>query len=112
MTMNNPKLRRRYAREFKEEAVRLLLSSNKPVKELARELGTTHVSLLKWKQEALRNGDSPEQARPGSVRVHYALLEQENIQLKKELDILRQQRDILKKSLGILCEDPQQKGMP
>jgi hypothetical protein len=39
-------------------------------------------------------------------------LEQENIRLKKEVESLREQRDILKKSLGILSADPLLGGMP
>jgi len=55
MTMNS-NYQKRYTREFKEEAVRLLLTSGRSVKVLARELGTSHVSLFNWKEEALRNG--------------------------------------------------------
>jgi hypothetical protein len=62
--------------------VRLLLTSGKSVKVLARELGTSHVSLLNWKAEALHNGDFPQGAKPEGVRGNYAVLEQENIRLK------------------------------
>lgn len=53
MPMKNPRLQRRYVWEFKQEAVRLLITSGRPFKELPREPGTTRVSLLKWKAEAL-----------------------------------------------------------
>lgn len=113
--VKSDKYRKRYTREFKEEAVRLLLTTDKSVKELARELGTSHVSLLNWKEEALHQGGDLQKAKgqdnPG-VRVNYAVLEQENIRLKKEVEVLRQQRDILKKSLGILSHDPLREGMP
>jgi len=111
MTMNS-NYQKRYTREFKEEAVRLLLTSGRSVKVLARELGTSHVSLLNWKEEALRNGDFPQGAKRDGVRVNYALLEQENLRLKKEVETLRQQREILKKSLGILSPEPLREGMP
>lgn len=110
-TMSN-RTAKRYTREFKQEAVRLLLTSEKPIQTVARELGVSDVSLGKWKKEALENGDHPEQAKPKGIRVHYAVLEQENLRLKKENEHLRQQREILKKSLGILSHDPLQKGMP
>ena len=103
---------KRYTREFKEEAVRLLLTSGKSVKELARELGTTDKSLRDWKTQALRNGDHPEQAGSKGIRINQALLEQENLRLKKENQTLRQEREILKKSLGIFSRDPLRKGMP
>jgi transposase len=103
---------KRYTKEFKEEAVRLLVTSGKPVNELARELGPSSKSLRDWKAQALRNGDCPEQAGPKGIRINHALLEQENLRLKKENQTLRQEREILKKSLGILSQDPLQKGMP
>jgi transposase len=110
MTMSNRG--KRYTRQFKEEAVRLLLTGDKSAKELGRELGVTDVSLGNWKRQALHNGDHPEQARPNAIQIHRAVLEQENLRLKKEVESLRQQRDILKKSLGILSADPLQEGMP
>lgn len=39
------KATKRYTKEFKEEAVRLLLTSDKSAKELARDLGVSNVSL-------------------------------------------------------------------
>jgi transposase len=103
---------KRYTRQFKEEAVRLLLTSDKPVEHLARELGVSGVALGQWKREALRNGDRPLEAKPKGLRIHYSVLEQENLRLKKELETVRQEREILKKSLGILSQDPLRKGMP
>ena len=112
--MKSENYQKRYTREFKEEAVRLLLTTDKSVKELARELGTSHVSLLSWKEEALhRGGLGTDSKRPeAGVRVNYAVLEQENLRLKRELETLRRERDILKKSLGILSQDPLREGMP
>ena len=103
---------KRYTKEFKEEAVRLLLTSDKSARELARDLGITDVSLCNWKREAIRNGDHPEQARPNGLQISRKVLEDENIRLKKEVETLRRQREILKKSLGILSVDPLEGGMP
>jgi transposase len=102
----------RYSREFKEEAVRLLATSGKNAKQLARELGTTGTSLAAWQEAAIRNGDHPQQAQLDGVRLHYSVLKLENERLKKELETLRQEREILKKSLGILPRKRSQKGMP
>jgi len=112
--MKSEKYQKRYTREFKEEAVRLLLTSDKSVKELARELGTSHVSLLSWKEEALHCGGLAKDGKgqENGVQVNYAVLEQENLRLKRELETLRRERDILKKSLGILSQDPLREGMP
>jgi len=102
----------RYSQEFKQEAVRLLLTGGKNAKELGRELGVTGQSLANWREEAIRNGDHPEQAQLNSVRVHYSVLKLENERLKKELDVVRQERELLKKSLGILPRTRSGKGMP
>lgn len=102
----------RYSREFKEEAVRLLLTSGKDAKHLAQELGCTGTSLAAWRDQALANGDHPELAKPEGVRVNYAVLKLENQRLKQELETLRQEREILKKSLGILPRTQRRKGMP
>ena len=103
---------KKYTRQFKEEAVRLLITGDKSTKELARELGVSDVSLGNWKRQALQNGDHPAQAKPQGIQISRTVLEQENIRLKREVESLRQQRDILKKSLGILSADPLQGGMP
>jgi transposase len=102
----------RYSKAFKEEAVRLFLTSGKNAKELARELGTTGPSLAAWTEQAIRNVDHPEQARRAGLQVHYSVLKLENEHLKQELAILQQEREILKKSLGILPRKRSQKGMP
>lgn len=103
---------KRYTRQFKQEAVRLLLTSEKPCEQLARELGVSGVALADWKRQALRNGDHPELAKPNGLQVSRTVLEQENLRLKKELETVRQEREILKKSLGILSQDPLPRGMP
>ena len=103
---------KRYSREFKQEAVRLLMTSGKTARQLGRELGVTSMSLANWREQAIANGDHPEQAKPDGVRIHYSVLKLENARLKKELETVRQEREILKKSLGILSSKPSQKGMP
>src|SRR6185437_688450 len=102
----------RYSKEFKDEAVRLLLNGGKTAKQLGKELGVTGQSLANWQEEAIRNGDHPEQAKLESARVHYSVLKLENERLKKELEVVRQERELLKKSLGILPRTRSGKGMP
>lgn len=102
----------RYSKEFKEEAVRLLATSGKRAKHLARELGCSATMLGTWREEAIRNGDHPDQAKLDGVRIHYSVLKLENERLKKEVETLRQEREILKKSRGILPRAQLRKGMP
>jgi transposase len=102
----------RYSQEFKQEAVRLLLTSGKTAKQLGQELGVTGQSLADWREEAIRTGDHPERAKLDSVRVHYSVLKLENERLKKELEVVQHERELLKKSLGILPRTRSGKGMP
>jgi len=109
MSQNHAK---RYSREFKQEAVRLLLTSGKTAAELGRELGVSKMTMGTWREQAIAHGDHPQDAQPEGARISYSVLKLENARLKKELEIARQQRDILKKSLGILSQEKSQKGMP
>lgn len=102
----------RYSKEFKQEAVRLLMTSGKTAAQLGRELGVTGMSLANWREQAIRNGDHPQEAKLDGVHLHYSVLKLEIARLKKELETVRQEREILKKSLGILSSKPSQKGMP
>ena len=90
------KTRRTYTREFKIEAVRLLKTSGKSAAQIERELGIGGGCLARWKREFAAEG---EQAFPGHGRL---TPDQERIhQLERENEILRQERDILKKAVAI-----------
>jgi transposase len=100
---------RRYDAPFKEQAVKLLLSSGKSLHCIARELGVSDAALDEWKQEHLRKNDGVD--RYGR-RVTAEQLFIENQQLRRNLERVTTERDILKKSLGILSQEPPQKDMP
>ena len=91
---------RRYDAQFKEEAVRMLFSSGRSVSCIAKELGVSPHTLKEWKDVHLKNGGSA------------VALDLENQRLRRELERVTQQRDILKKSLGILFEEAPPKDMP
>jgi transposase len=85
-----------YSREFKLEAVRLSEHTDKSVAQIARELGVRERVLYRWRRE-LR--EEPEQAFPG--KGHQSELEEEIRRLRRELERVQQEREILKKTLGI-----------
>ena len=90
------KTRRTYTDEFKREAVQLLETSGKSMSQIERDLGIGKGNLGRWKKEFAANGEN---AFPGQGRL---TPEQERIrQLERENEILRQQRDILKKAVAI-----------
>jgi transposase len=90
------KQRRTYAREFKLEALQLWQTSGKSAAMIEGDLDIPRGMLYKWKREL---GASPENAFPGHGRMSPA--DEELRQLRRELEIARQERDILKKAVAI-----------
>ena len=85
--------RQTFSKEFKLEAVRLLETTNKPAADLARELGVRRNLLYKWQEQLREKG---EDAFPGKGR--RTEKDDEIARLKRELDRVREERDILKKA--------------
>jgi transposase len=90
------KARRRYSREFKLEALRLLESSGLSAAQIERDLDIGDGCLLQWKKQF---GKAGEHAFPGQGVLSP---EQEEMRrLRRENEVLRQERDILKKAVAI-----------
>ena len=92
--------RKHYSREFKLEAVRLLEQSDKPATELARELGIRRNLLYKWRDTLSEKGDA---SFPGVGRKRD--FEEENARLRRELERVKEERDILKKAAAYFARD-------
>jgi transposase len=90
------KEQRTYTREFKQEAVQLERSSDKSQAQIARDLGIADSTLH---HRCKLFSEQGEQAFPGSG--HQTPQEEELRHLRRENDLLRQERDILKKAIGI-----------
>ena len=90
------KVQKTYTPEFKREAVQLAQTSGKPIAQVARELGISDRSIHQWRKEL---GEHGLEAFPGSG--HQTAQEEELRRLKRELEVTRQERDILKKALAI-----------
>lgn len=89
-----------YSDEFKRDAIRLLETSGKTVTELENELGLSHGLLRKWQKRF--------QFNPVSEQLELSEVEQLKTELrtlKRELEITRMERDILKKTVGIFSKD-------
>ncbi len=98
------KPRRKFDLAFKEEAVQLWLTSGRSARVVAGELGINENSLHNWKA---RFAPAPPGGGGGAgAKRTLAQAEAEIAALRREADNLRQQRDILKKTLGILSEPP------
>jgi transposase len=90
------KKRRKYAREFKREAVRLWQTTEKSAREVEDDLGIARGLLYRWKRQLAAKG---EDAFTGQGRISAA--DEELRRLKRELEIVKQERDILKKAVAI-----------
>jgi transposase len=88
--------RRTYSREFKLEALRLWQTTEKSAREVEEDLGITRGLLYKWKRKFKAEG---EKAFPGKGNLSED--EEELRRLRRENEILRQERDILKKAVAI-----------
>lgn len=93
--------RRKYSAEFKRDAVRMLESEDRTVAEVAASLGIDRSTLRAWKLAVERDGDAafPGNGRPKST-------EDEVRELRRELALVRQERDILKKAMAYFAKPP------
>ena len=91
----------RYPKEFKLEAIRLLNEGEKPVAEIARELGVKRTLLYRWRDEVKKKSDKAFKGpgRPKSDEMS------ELSRLRQENKNLREERDILKKAAAYFAKD-------
>ena len=85
--------RKKFTKEFKLEALRLMRESGKPAADVARELGIRRNQLYKWEEKFHVHG---EEAFPGHGR--RVAKDDEVARLKRELARVKEERDILKKA--------------
>jgi transposase len=97
-----------YTDQYKQEALELWRASGRSAAKVAAELGIRAPLLYRWAQlERESNASKSEQTSKRSVEA----LEAEIRRLRAENAKLLEQREVLKKSLGILSEAPP-RGMP
>jgi transposase len=95
-----PKEQRTFTKEFKVEAVHLVQTSGKSQSQVARDLGIADSTLHHWCKEFSQAG---EKAFVGSGNPIAG--EEELRRLKRELEVTRQERDILKKAVAIFSRN-------
>ena len=83
------KHRRKYDKEFKIQAVKLLLESGKTTNEIADDLGISSGNLTRWKREYREDAEN---AFPGKGRMKPE--EEELRRVKKQLARVTMERDI------------------
>lgn len=99
------KPRRKFDEEFKREAVNHWLTSGKSAETIAQELDVKSNLLYAWKKRfapADAGGRAAAGAKPATLAEAQAQLEA----AQREIRHLREQREILKKTLAIIAESP------
>ncbi len=92
----------RYSKEFKCEAIRLLNEGNKPISEIAMELGVKRTLLYRWRDQLNNKGDeafSGKTGRPTTDKIS------DISRLRRELREVKEERDILKKAAAYFARD-------
>jgi transposase len=86
--------RRKFSDEFKREAVRLAYESGRRLVDVAQELELRPDMIRRWRRKFSGGG----QGAVGTIA------EQEVRRLQRELSLVREERDILKKALAIFSD--------
>jgi transposase len=82
------KVRRKFDEPYKREAVRFLEETGRPLAAVARELGVSEQALSRWRQKyGTGTGEAVSPSEAAELQ-----------RLRREVEILRQERDFLKKA--------------
>jgi len=92
--------RRKYNREFKVEAVRMVLEGERTLTQVAQNLGINRNMLARWRDELRK--DVQEAFRGQGKKTAQ---DEELSRLRRELNQTKQERDILKKALAYFAEE-------
>ena len=95
----------KYPQEFREEAVRYWLSSGQKLATVAADLGLSPQCLRSWRQQMESTTATGMATNSNANHSNELALARENGQLRRELEAMTRQRDILKKAVSILSED-------
>jgi transposase-like protein len=91
--------RRKFTREFKADAVRLVTTGGKTIAEVTKQFELTETSLRAWvKQAAIDAGNGPPEALTTAERA-------ELVELRKRLKRAEMERDILKKATAFFAKE-------
>lgn len=89
--------KRQYTKEFKEEALNLLEATGKSAREIEIDLGIGKGNLARWRRESREENIK---AFPG----HGVPRDEEMAKLRKELAIVKEEREILRKAVAIFSK--------
>ena len=101
---------RTYSKEFRLEAVKLAVSDERPIHEIAKNLGMPHQTLSMWvrkaKNEGLKSLD-PDSRKGGVTTAADVMKDQQTIaSLRRTIKRLETEKEILKKAMAFFMEQP------
>lgn len=94
---------RRYGEDFKRQTVEMIIHSGKTQRQVARELDVSEYSLNLWKKAYL--GQQKPAEIDGEIKSPEEMAKIIREQ-HREIEYLKRQREILKKAMSILGEEP------
>ncbi len=91
--------RRNFSPEFKEEAVKMVIETSRPIAQVAKDLGIVEQTLGHWVANYRRDhaGDEPALTLPERARLR---------EVERELRELKIENDFLKKAAAYFAKDP------
>ena len=98
--MNQKRNRQHYTKEFKKDAVKLVLERGYSSNEAGRRLGINQTNVSRWVREYRQENDPPVEGAASRGE-----LETENKRLRKENQRLQMEREILKKAAAFFAKE-------
>ena len=90
-----------YSAEFRTSSVKLALESNQSIAQTARDLGVKENTLYTWVSNQSNSKESNDMKK--NSECHF----EEVARLKKELTLVKQERDLLKKAAAYFAKESQ-----
>ena len=97
--MDSKRTYRTFDKDFKVNAVKLVLEGSRSMTKVAAELGISANTLTNWKKEYLKDKDN---SFPG--KGYQKPDDAEMTKLRRQLALVTQERDILKKAIAVFTK--------
>jgi len=96
----------KYTKEFKDSTIQLVINSDKSTYQIAQDLDINDKTLYSWIREYKKaHNIHTDDRRTIQKTSSKETLEEENKRLRKELAIVKQEREILKKATAYFAKE-------